>query len=453
MTVDPKYEYVNQPNEIAVPIHAQRLSGAVITVGLLGAIAFLVSAMLSSYHGQNLTDTLVLKIDDGWCEPPAEGIGIHCFGDYGLNQTATFTEQTYEGFLPTNTPVVNFLFAIFGATSYNIGMVLYLLAIAAGVVATIWIATKGHDRVTRLSLIVFIGFFNIGVISALDRGNHVGVMVPILFWYLRSIQQSKWRSASLALSLVMSLKFWGFTLLIPLLVYKKWRAAATAVGITVAANHVALGFFPGSYASKIEATLQWLFNRDSVSWLGVYSVSLGALFTRLRCLIEGTSYCDFVSEDLDASNSIPIVRFLIVLSVLGAFSFVGVRLRNRPGIFLAASTLLPVLVLPESGSYNVALVVAGIAVLFVQASDASSGRPVLLSDQTVERRLAVLLTLMLVPVGIYYRGPTPLSGISFGETALRVGYITTPIIAVTCLMTLIWYSIVRKAAPIATTPA
>ena len=56
----------------------------------LFAIAFsqLLSFFLSSYFQIRLTETLIFKADDGWCNTKSQGIGNHCFGDFSSFMTS-----------------------------------------------------------------------------------------------------------------------------------------------------------------------------------------------------------------------------------------------------------------------------------------------------------------------------------------------------------------------------
>lgn len=419
----------------------------IIGVGFLGSIGLVISLLLASYLGQPFSETLSFRIDDGWCDKSSEGVGVHCFGDFGTARTADFREPIYEtpSVSASNTPFTLFIWSIFRSIPYQLGVLMYLISLFGGVVGTVWVATKRLPFTERAALSMSIGVLNVGVISAVDRGNHVAWLVPISYVYLRSVQQNRWSSAVIPLALLASLKFWGILFIIPLLVHKKWRESAQAIGITVAINHICIGFYQGSYVSKIAGMLNATLSRDFAAGVANYSVGLITLLDRLRCLAVGSAVCDFSAASANGLSATGL-KVLITAVLICAIYWIGVKLIESPILFLPLIPLLPILVLPESAMYNIVLTTTSLSLIAASHhTQNKSGVPH--NYLTWINILAVLMTLMIVPVGYYHRYATSLGGVTSDGPFLRLQYISVPILAASIVFASIYF--VSRMRPLA----
>ena len=91
--------------------------------------------LLNSYFSLTNTETLILRANDGWCNSPTEGIGIHCFGDFSAALKLNFA--TPWTFNPVAYPPLSLAyfrpFAFFLATYPNQNLTLRLhLALLVG---------------------------------------------------------------------------------------------------------------------------------------------------------------------------------------------------------------------------------------------------------------------------------------------------------------------------------
>ena len=401
------------------------------TVGLVGVIAFLVSVMWASYNGGTITETFSFRVVDGWCDPATEGIGFHCFSDFGQAQNAVFDESTYRSLNAGNTPLTLVVFAIFRLLPYRPSLILYLLTLVAAPIMTIWIASRGLQWIVRISCITFGAILNVGLISALDRGNHVIWMTPILYWYLVSIHRGRTDQTILALSLLSSLKWWGFWFFLPLLIQRKWREISMSAAITVGINHVAFGFYPGSYISKLSETAKVVFDREYGAEVAKYSINLTSVFTRFICLARGDNYCDFSSSWANGTVA-TYGKISILLILLSVLYWIGVRIQPSSQDFLSLVPLIGILALPEAGMYNIALVTSGLALLITRRSNELTTDLEKPDRPKLSRKLTILMMAIQLPVGLMITRQTPLSGLSSDGYTLRLQYLSVPLLSMAC---------------------
>jgi hypothetical protein len=424
------------------------LSDAIVTVGALTIVGLLISVFYASYNGQAFTDVISFRVGDGWCDSQTEGVGLHCFGDFGTNRTADFTEATYNSLLAQNTPLVNLFFGVYRSIPYQLGLTIYLFTMFIGIAGSVWSATKGMVLSSRTMLVLFIGILNVGTFSTLDRGNHVGWMVPLAFWFLSAVYKSNWTHASIALSLLVSVKWWGVLFALGLVVYHKWGHLFRSALLAIVMNHLALGFFAGSYHFKVSSIYEWLFDRDLTAQVATYSVSASTFFVRMSCFLQQSDYCNFVSghqgaasgSDADGATSAPLARFVLVIVICALLYWIGRRLTKTPELFLSLLPLLSIVVLPEAGIYNISLIGSGLATL-VQSENSRGNRENLTDEFRVKRTITVLMLLMIAPVGYYYRNPGSLNGLTSDGYVLRIQYITVPVLALTCLLVTLTFAL------------
>ena len=231
----------------------------VIAVLTLFPFAFL-SFMILGYRGQLFSEYLSIFVADGWCTLPEEGIGSHCFGDYGFPRSTDYNTKLFSepSLYLSNTPLTILFFIFIQKLSYNVGLVIYLLILTISVCMPVWLGSKSRSLVVKFSATIFLGLLSIGSITSIDRGNHVVTLLPLVYLFLTSKNK---KTQIIYLFLIINLKFWGLIFLIVLISQKRFKDAVVVVTSSIVFNFITLQLLSSSvftsivYAKKSELAL------------------------------------------------------------------------------------------------------------------------------------------------------------------------------------------------------
>jgi len=267
------------------------LTRLLLIVGGISMTLVLFTAMRTSYYGNLFTESLSFYVNDGWCNFETQGLGIHCFGDFGTWRSADLSVDLFLGINAANNPFVLLLGFPYQFLPYQIGAQLNSLLLFGSLTAPLFIETRSSQLAERIGIILFIGVWNIGTIATIDRGNHIGFVVLLLYLYLRAVQQQEWNKAIIWLGVLACLKWWCFLFVIPLLARKKWACAFKAGMTSAIITYAALGLFPGSLLFKVQQIFQTVTSRDIGSSAATFSISANTLWVRIGCLVRGQPSC------------------------------------------------------------------------------------------------------------------------------------------------------------------
>jgi hypothetical protein len=301
-----------------------------VALSLLWVPALLL-AMYSSYVGNTFTYALSFAVQDGWCDLTDEGVGTHCFGDFGLpfhRGTPGGNGIGYEAgnASATNTPVSMALYAILGLLPYRTALLLFLSVGLVAIAATVAMTSSGLPLATRTYLVVFGAVLSVGTLVSLDRGNQVLFMAPLAATALISRRVPVVMSAA---ALFISLKVWGLLLVVPLLLQRRFKEAVAAVGLAVLMNLVLLPAFARDYLSGVEAFVSAVLDRDYAAAITQYTITPVGLLRRASCVSEFRSWCP-----IDGDSESPFPWFSGLLGTVGHGNHpFWARSRARPGGF------------------------------------------------------------------------------------------------------------------------
>lgn len=315
------------------------------------------SIIVASYLDRQWTDLLIFKVDDGWCRPPNQGIGRHCFGDFGLAYYRGDFNNAFqhfyvpENYVVTNTPFSILIFSLFRLVSYNIALVIYLGIGLISIWATSFWGARRLSPLNRTVAIVVGGVLTYGTLSALDRGNHVLWIVFPSVMYVDSVISKNWRRATLCLVVVSALKFWGLIFIIPMLIAKKFRLSLFATLASLATYLIPLACFHGGLVKNLKTMLEVNSRSDIARLTMPYNSSLNGLANRVVCALQRQTWCN--TNDLSAR--FPLER-LVPLLAASIIVLLTIRLCKRyqfqPEVFGPALMLLPILGIPDAAPYN-----------------------------------------------------------------------------------------------------
>lgn len=184
-------------------------------IGLV--LSFFIFWIFSSYFRVDVPSSLMFQANDGWCEAPKEGIGIHCFGDFnervGLppgHPWKDYVETSPAG--PIVTSIANVLLAV---TSPQISLITFLLIYMICVATPVLIATRTRRPIERLELVLLLSIGTYPSIVVFDRGHSLALAVPLMYLYLTSALRDDSRLLSISIVALSCLKpvFIGLSLI------------------------------------------------------------------------------------------------------------------------------------------------------------------------------------------------------------------------------------------------
>ena len=329
-----------------------------------GAGLVLIAIFVTAYLGETWNNAISFIIPDGWCNTAAgEGVGAHCFGDFGLAFGHSGNPYVAGEPSATNSPLTMTLFRALALLPYNAALLIYELAILAGSIGVIVWGTKESGQLARAVAISLIGVGSLGILVALDRGNHVALLLPLALWYIVSLERKRWTQAVIALALIASLKFWGILLIVGLLAKRQYLRAAAAVGATAALVILPLALFPGGISSSLSKMIAAAGDHNYAAAISPYSVSIATLGRRVNCLVSDRAPCDFSAIQLGAPPQIGLTLGVTALILLAAF--ICLRFSTLQVIAYAPLACIGVIAVPEGPAYQCAFAVL-VAALFMR---------------------------------------------------------------------------------------
>ena len=326
------------------------------------------SVVVASYLNIQWTDLLIFKVDDGWCHLPKEGVGRHCFGDFGL---AYFRGDFYnkfhqfyvkDNYVVTNTPPTIVLFMVLKLLPYNFALALYqIIGLALCGLAVSWGAANLR-RTDKAIAIVLGGLLTYGTLSAIDRGNHVILLVFPSVVYLKSIVEKRWLRACFALLPIALLKFWGPVLVLPLLIARRWREALLAAGATLLGYLIPLALFPGGLTANFHTMFAVNSRIDIANLTMPYNISFNGFISRTICAVRTQTWCNTsdASSHYQLERLVPLLALLFIVALV---VWVCSLHREEPQVYGAAILLLPILAIPDAAPYNSVFAVAILSVV------------------------------------------------------------------------------------------
>jgi hypothetical protein len=119
-----------------------------------------------------------VSVDGNW--PEEFRFGNHFFGDY--YQVWLMAKESAWNQTNIYPPFGTALFKIFGIFPYKIGLLFYLILIAICVLVPLISATSRRGFSERTTTVLIFGVFSVPFISIIDRGNNLGLIIPLIYF-------------------------------------------------------------------------------------------------------------------------------------------------------------------------------------------------------------------------------------------------------------------------------
>jgi hypothetical protein len=353
----------------------------------------ILSFIVAGYRGVPFTELLSFVVKDGHCTIP-EGLGYHCFGDFGFARNSKLDANTFlSGFNWTlsNTPFTLWIFFLLSKVTYNTGLVIYQLILLFCIVYPIWHSTKKYSVSIQIQSSIYLGALSVGTISMLDRGNHIGFIVFFTYMYLKSTAQ---QSRIIYLILLLNLKYWSPLLLIIPLAQKRYKEVVLSSIIVIVSNLIIIQLVTSNVFLSIKNILLTIADPISKDHLIQYAITSQGLISRIFCLNGGGTSCSGV----DPQQSFPpiyitiiIALFFIVISFLAASrTWLSDSVRFSPTI------ILTYLIVPEAPIYQISMSTVIIALI---ARDSNRYRKF---EMSIVWFLVLSLIISIVPIAVQF---------------------------------------------------
>jgi hypothetical protein len=165
-----------------------------------------------SYLGLDVYSSRSFPAADGWCEAASEGLGSHCWGDYYYVIFLVFSQPNpwleYANAYPAAALIPFMVTHLLGSITgfAQAGLLIYLGSMTLLIGWGVWSGTKGISLESRIILFAAITFFSPPLIHALDRGNNVGFIIPLLVWFFAALISRSPNQGVLAIVLLTVIK-------------------------------------------------------------------------------------------------------------------------------------------------------------------------------------------------------------------------------------------------------
>lgn len=345
-----------------------RLKALVLVPLVLGLAVTFFQIIILGYQGKFWSQEVIFLIKDGHCKT-LEGIGLHCFGDFGFPFNGVKDPSLYSeknSVLTVNPPMI-FVFKLLGVLPYKQAMFLYLCCSVLAICSPFFIRYSKLTVSDKIIWSIVTGLLSIGSLAAIDRANNVIFTVPILLGYIFAVHKSRWNLALFMVVLIAAIKLWAIFLIVALVAKGRYRHAGLAVFLSGLVNFLPimvlhlLGHQYGLLA-KLRFTVGAMFNVDLANYISTYSVSFSALSKRIFCTFNSNTACNMpeVSKAVVGSSIVKILIIIVCLVIVYGL----LKIKNVPQyVWMTAISGLPVVAVPDAAIYNSSTVVAGLAAI------------------------------------------------------------------------------------------
>jgi hypothetical protein len=383
------------------------------------------SILFYGYTGRIWSEIQVFRVVDGWCDLKTQGLGNHCFGDFGLAYNRGYGISTYEGgnLASSNTPLTAMIFEILRLFSYRTALVIYLVVLAACLLLPFVNSASQVRRSSQLQMGIYFGLISSGGLAALDRGNHVVTLIPFIVAFFWAVKKEHWKRASVMLAIMTMLKFWGFIFVVALIARGRWKNAFSALGGATVMSLGLLTYFPGEMTQKVRSIFEMVGNREYANQIAPYALSIQGLFRRSHCALTSSTWCD-TQQQADSWIASPLLGATILAILL---SIVALMARSRlvpDHIWNSALISVCFIGVPDSPIYQISLVAAIAALVSIFGFNFN-----LRDWKWSSLTLMTAISLSSIPLSINQPGNSRFAlGISGGDVFFRLDLWLIPII-------------------------
>jgi hypothetical protein len=228
-----------------------------------GAVCF----VLTQYYSVDVFSSLTFPPND--CFPNwGMKVGRHCFNDYGMFALVGVLPNPWEPYrtaYPAGGLVPLMIFAGPAAWLHapRLGLFGYLLALTIAVFTPAVWAARGARGLERVVVFVALGAAAIPAWITIDRGNSVGLVVPVGLVFLVALCRRRWGLVTIMVVLAALVKPQFAVLGVALFAARQWRMGGIAVAGVVISNLVAYLLWPRDFPETIAQSIHYAYDYTS----------------------------------------------------------------------------------------------------------------------------------------------------------------------------------------------
>ncbi len=332
-------------------------------LALLG-LTILAGILLSSYLRYPISESISYQINDAGetCLPETEGVGAHCFSDFYLPMRLANLDSPWSN---SNVPYPPVGLAFFKPFSYinevlpgHFALISYLLLILITLAGTVIYFSQKLKISGGMSSLVFLVFLTSApIITTIDRGNNVFLILPIVFYMALNLHNEKRKHFFLAGVMIVLIKPQFVLLGLFFLVRKEWRNLFTWLATSCAGIVGSFILYPRGVISNF---LHWAYHlllfQEYRPFGELYPVNIS-----LNSLIETT--LKTLGLEVDRFFVSGFVLILLITALIAISR--TIHLRNELETFLLI-LIIPILFVGTSFHYYLIVLLLPLAFLVVQ---------------------------------------------------------------------------------------
>jgi hypothetical protein len=209
-------------------------------------------------------------------------IGTHYFSDFQL--PLAYAVNLRHGISPYFSPnpptryppFSQVLFIPFSYLPLREAAITYLAFSVAVFLIPLWLLLAPLKFEYRIMFLIPVAVMTTPLISLLDRGNDIGIVVGLVAWAIWAWKSERWVLCGAFLTAAIALKVYPAGLLVVPFALRRYRFTILVVASALVVNLLAIAAYPGGYFRNIRAVLPALENTSPMfnqlnSW-SIYSV-------------------------------------------------------------------------------------------------------------------------------------------------------------------------------------
>jgi hypothetical protein len=291
-------------------------------------LSYAFGALFNSYTGQIYSQTISFFVEDYWCDPKTQGVGVHCFGDFAAPSAIMNEKNPWDHVINIAYTPINFLFfkllnaEVIRSIDLHLPLLLNLILTVVALVTPglhMIMSTNSARIKSRGKLLLLLSLCSAPSLIIIDRGASMFLLFPLVYFFYLSIQKVERRKAMLILFIMTLWK--PQMMFLAILIYTSFGFLSFVKICAASVTGLVLSFVVYPHG-LVQNLISWLENireyqnYQSMPALGNYS--LVNFFSYLQAgwkfLIGNQSFIDAFTANLDSNRVSFISTMLIFVS-------------------------------------------------------------------------------------------------------------------------------------------
>lgn len=291
-------------------------------------LSYAFGALFNSYTGQIYSQTISFFVEDYWCDPKTQGVGVHCFGDFAAPSAIMNEKNPWDHVINIAYTPINFLFfkllnaEVIRSIDLHLPLLLNLILTVVALVTPglhMIMSTNSARIKSRGKLLLLLSLCSAPSLIIIDRGASMFLLFPLVYFFYLSIQKVERRKAMLILFIMTLWK--PQMMFLAILIYISFGFLSFVKICAASVTGLVLSFVVYPHG-LVQNLISWLENireyqnYQSMPALGNYSLVnfFAYLQAGWKFLIGNQSFIDAFTANLDSNRVSFISTMLIFVS-------------------------------------------------------------------------------------------------------------------------------------------